>query len=237
MGNNGAALSTTQMKQRNSRVYRFLMVIFFSTLGCTAGQSISEDAVQQKLAKIKIGFTTQNDIENLFGKPNVTENGRWMYSLSDAALDIANIRGPIPVMVATMPTNTRALIAVKFNEAAIVNALEIERFFKTPFVNEYSYFLERITDRTLESASSAGEMSNFRVADFDKTVGGFLLLENGASDARIIVKLDNQILHITSINPYERTSSEYRVFRRREGQFIKRIFASIGTDGNTSPWR
>jgi hypothetical protein len=79
----------------------------------------------------------------------------------------------------------------------------------------------------------AGEMSNFRVTDFEKSAGRFLLLEKGASDARIIVKLEKQILHITSINFYERWSNEYRLFRRRETQLIERISAATMTDAKT----
>jgi hypothetical protein len=78
----------------------------------------------------------------------------------------------------------------------------------------------------LEAVRRAGETSNFRLSELDKSAGSFLLLENATSDAQIIVKVEKQILHITSINPYERMSNEYRVFSRREGQFIERISAS-----------
>ena len=82
-------------------------------------------------------------------------------------------------------------------------------------------------DRTLEAASRAGETSNFRVSELDKSAGRLLLLENAPTDARISVKLEKQTLHITSVNPYERMSDQYRLFSRREAQFIERISASI----------
>ena len=224
-----------RMEESKNRLYWCIVIAFLFTLGCTTAQSISEEAVQEKLAKIQVGFTTKREIENLFGKAHITENSRWSYSLSDAALEISQIRGPIPITVTSTPTNTRALIGVRFNENETVSGLEIARFFNIPYTNDYSYFLDRITDRTLESAMRAGEMSNFHVAEFDKSAGKFLLVYDGANDARVVVKLEKQILHITSINPYDRVSNEYRVFRRRETQFIERISASTDTDINTHP--
>jgi hypothetical protein len=207
--------------------------------GCAAGQSISQEKLQEKVGKIQVGFTTQKEIENLFGTAHMTENRSWTYSLSDTGLENSpNIiargeqRRAIPIPT-TMPTNTRALVTVRFNENDTVNALEVAQFFNIPFINYYHYFLDRNTDRILESATRAGEMSNFRVADFDKSAGRFVLLEDGASDTRIIVKLEKQILHITSINFYDRMSNEYRLFRRREGQFIERISAATETEATT----
>ena len=218
---------------RSSTFQRYYWVFIFLLFGCFAGRSISQENLQEKVGKIQVGLTTQKEIENLFGQPYMTESHSWIYSLSDAGLENSpNIirrseQGrPLPIPM-VLPTNTRALVTVKFNDNDTVDALEVAQFFQIPFVNYYHYFLHRSTERTLESASRAGEMSNFRVADFDKPAGRFLLLENAASDARIIVKVEKQILHITSINPYERTSNEYRVFRRREAQFIDRISASI----------
>ena len=220
-------------RSSTSQLYYWVFIFLLFANGCFAGRSISQEKLQEKVGKIQVGLTTQKEIENLFGQPYMTESHSWTYSLSDAGLENSpNIvprseQGrPIPIPM-VLPTNTRALVTVKFNENDTVDALEVAQFFQIPFVNYYHYFLHRSTERTLESASRAGEMSNFRVADFDKPAGRFLLLENAASDARIIVKVEKQILHITSINPYERTSNEYRVFRRREAQFIDRISASI----------
>ena len=217
------------------------MALVFAT-GCATGQFISQEKLQEQVGKIQVGFTTQKEIENLFGKPYLIENRSWIYSLSDTGLDNspniisvsrAQTRNRLIPIPAIMPTNTRALITVRFNENDTVNALEVAQFFNNPFINYYHFFLDRVTDGTLESAMRAGEMSNFHAADFDKSTGRFLLLEKGASDARIIVKLENQILHITSMNPYDRLSNEYRLFRRSETQLIERISAATMTDANT----
>jgi hypothetical protein len=166
------------------------------------------------------------------------ENCSWTYSLSDTGLDNSpNIvgvsreqaKGRVISIPTIMPTNTRALITVRFNENDTVNALEVAQFFNNPFIDYYHFFLDRVTDGTLESVVRAGEMSNFRVADFDKSTGRFPLLEKGPSDARIIVKLENQVLHIASMNPYDRLSNEYRLFRRRETQLIERVSAATVT--------
>ena len=220
------------------RLYHCVLIAPLSANGC-AGQFISQEKVQERVGQIQLGFTTQKEIENLFGKPYMIENRSWYYSLLDTGFENSpNIiahggqRRAIPIP-AIMPTNTRALVTVRFNENDIVNALEVAQFFNVPFVNYYLYFLDQVTDRTLESATRAGEMSNFRVAELDKSAGRFLLLEPGTSDARIIVKLEKQMLRITSINPYDRISNEYRAFRRCEAQFIQSISAATETDVNT----
>jgi hypothetical protein len=220
------------MEQYNSRLHKYLALIFLTALGCTAVQSVSEQAVQQKLARITLGLTTKEEIETLFGKDHTTENSSWSYSFFDRAFVVSQsprvgLSGLFPITAATESTNTRAVVTMRFNKHQTVSTLEVRRFFNTPFLNDYSYFLERITDRTLEAVRRAGETSNFRLSELDKSAGSFLLLENAASDAQIIVRMEKQILHITSINPYERMSNEYRVFSRREGQFIDRISASI----------
>ena len=238
------------------RLYCDLFMALVFATGCATGQFISQEKLQEQVGKIQVGFTTQKEIENLFGKPYLIENRSWTYSLSDTGLENSprivlsseQSKGlleqvtfrlfarviPIPKI---MPTNTRALVTVRFNENDTVNALEVAQFFNVPFVNYYHFFLDRVTDGTLESVMRAGEMSNFHAADFDKSTGRFLLLEKGASDARIIVKLENQILHITSMNPYDRLSNEYRLFRRSETQLIERISAATVTDAKADARR
>ena len=216
------------------RLYRYLFMALVFATGCATGQFISQEKLQEKVGKIQVGFTTQKEIENLFGKPYLIENRSWTYGLSDTGLDnsprFVTSNGRVIPIPTIMPTNTRALVTVRFNENDTVNALEVAQFFNNPFINYYHFFLDRVTDGTLESVMRAGEMSNFHAADFDKSTGRFLLLEKGASDARIIVKLENQILHITSMNPYDRLSNEYRLFRRSETQLIERISAATVTD-------
>lgn len=209
----------------SQRVGIFLLVAALFAHGC-AGQVISEQSVENKLAQVKLGVTTKAEIENLLGNEHGAENLRWIYNLSDTALGIsgqdARMAGALPVRVA--PTNTRALITVRFTESGTVNGLEVARFFNPPFTNDYWYLIKGGTENILESAAHAGETSNFRVVGFDKSADSFAL-EDDLSKARITVTLEKQTLHITSINPHGQVTREYRVFAKRESAFIDKISA------------
>jgi hypothetical protein len=205
----------------------FVIVLLF-TIGCAGVQSISEEAVQEKLTQIKLGLTTKEEIENLFGKNHSTDQSSWSYNLSDSAMAVSQSTrngwsGLFPLTFATVPTNTRALITVTFKDSQTVTSLKIERFFNAPFINDYFYFFDR--DAALESAARTGETSHFRIGGFDKSAGKFVL-EDDANNGQIMVEFNKPILHVTSINPYDRLSNEYRVFIKRETQFIDKIFAS-----------
>jgi hypothetical protein len=205
----------------------FVIVLLF-TIGCAGVQSISEEAVQEKLTQIKLGLTTKEEIENLFGKNHSTDQSSWSYNLSDSAMAVSQSTrsgwsGLFPLTFATVPTNTRALITVTFKDSQTVTSLKIERFFNAPFINDYFYFFDR--DAALESAARTGETSHFRIGGFDKSAGKFVL-EDDANNGQIVVEFNKPILHVTSINPYDRLSNEYRVFIKRETQFIDKIFAS-----------
>jgi hypothetical protein len=205
----------------------FVIVLLF-TIGCAGVQSISEEAVQEKLTQIKLGLTTKEEIENLFGKNHSTDQYSWSYNLSDSAMAVSQSTrsgwsGLFPLTFATVPTNTRALITVTFKDSQTVTSLKIERFFNAPFINDYFYFFDR--DAALESAARTGETSHFRIGGFDKSAGKFVL-EDDANNGQIVVEFNKPILHVTSINPYDRLSNEYRVFIKRETQFIDKIFAS-----------
>jgi hypothetical protein len=205
----------------------FVIVLLF-TIGCAGVQSISEEAVQEKLTQIKLGLTTKEEIENLFGKNHSTDQSSWSYNLSDSAMAVSQSTrsgwsGLFPLTFATVPTNTRALITVTFKDSQTVTSLKIERFFNVPFINDYFYFFDR--DAALESAARTGETSHFRIGGFDKSAGKFVL-EDDANNGQIVVEFNKPILHVTSINPYDRLSNEYRVFIKRETQFIDKIFAS-----------
>jgi hypothetical protein len=202
----------------------FLLVAALFTHGC-AGQVISEQSVENKLAQVKLGVTTKAEIENLLGNEHGAENFRWIYELSDTALKISGQTGILrtyPLTVA--PTNTRALITVRFTESGTVNGLEVARFFNPPFTNDYWYLIKGGTENILESAAHTGETSNFRVVGFDKSADRFAL-EDNLSKARITVILEKQTLHITSINPHGQVTNEYRMFTKRENAFIDKISA------------
>jgi hypothetical protein len=207
------------------RVGIILLVGAFFVHGC-AGQVISEQSVENKLAKVKLGVTTKAEIENLLGNEHGAENLRWIYSLSDTEMGIAGqderMAGALPIRVA--PTNTRALITVRFTESGTVNGLEVARFFKAPFANDYWYLIRGGTENILKSAAHVGETSNFRVVGFDKSADNFAL-EDNLSKARITVTLEKQTLHITTINPHGQVTKEYRMFTKRESAFIDKISA------------
>ena len=209
----------------SQRVGIFLFVAALFVHGC-AGEVISEQSVENKLANVTLGVTTKAEIENLLGNKHGAENLRWIYNLSDTAMGISGsderAAGALPFRVA--PTNTRALITVRFTESGTVNGLEVARFFKPPFTSDYWYLIKAGTENILESAAQAGETSNFRVIGFDKSAGRFAL-EDDLSKARITVTLEKQILHITSINPHSQTTREYRAFAKRESALIDKISA------------
>jgi hypothetical protein len=215
-------------RSSNFGCYFCFVIVLLFTIGCAGVQSISEEAVQEKLTQIKLGLTTKEEIENLFGKNHSTDQSSWSYNLSDSAMAVSQSTrsgwsGLFPLTFATVPTNTRALITVTFKDSQTVTSLKIERFFNVPFINDYFYFFDR--DAALESAARTGETSHFRIGGFDKSAGKFVL-EDDANNGQIVVEFNKPILHVTSINPYDRLSNEYRVFIKRETQFIDKIFAS-----------
>jgi hypothetical protein len=211
------------------RFHYYLVLTLVVANGCSAVQSISEDAVQQKLSKIELGVTTKEEIEAVFGKDHATEDFTWSYNLSDTALQVKILGlsdkertrrvGTLPIPLGMVRTNTRALITVIFNDHQRVSTLQVKRFFNTPFVNDY-FFLE--PDPQL---NSAGKIGDFRVSSFDESLGK-AFLEKGETNGQIVVEFKQPILHIMSINPYDRLSNEYRVFVKRETQFIETTLAS-----------
>ena len=212
-------------------VFRFhycLVIALLVANGCTAVRSVSEEDVQQKVSKIKLGLTTKEEIESLFGKEHTTEKFTWGYNLSDSAFGVSQSprngwSGLFPITVTTVHTNTRALITVTFTDHQTVSTLHVKRFFNTPFVNDY-FFLD--PDPELNSADNVGDS---RVSGFDKSAGKSVL-EEGSKNGQIVVEFKQSILHVRSINPYDRLSNAYRVFVKRETEFIETISAS--TIGN-----
>jgi hypothetical protein len=108
---------------------------------CAPVQTISEQSVEDKLARIKLGITNKTDIENLLGSEHSNEKLRWIYSLSDTAFGFSEHKGGTAgggfPTAGTMPTNTRALVTVRFAESGTVNGLEVARYFSVPFINDY----------------------------------------------------------------------------------------------------
>ncbi len=123
--------------------------------------------------------------------------------------------GALPITAGVIPINTRALVVVTFNETGVVKRVEVARFFDEPFVNDYWYILKEAAKDPMESLASLGESSpGFKAAGLDREAGTFTL-EYPNSKARIAVKLDGQILRVTSRNPHHRLANEYRVYSKR----------------------
>jgi len=182
--------------------------------------------VEDKVARVKLGITTTNEIENIFGTRHGGEDRRWFYNLSDTAMEIVEqktgkLSGVFPVVPQTVATNTRAMITIGFAEDGKVDVFEVSRFFEPPFKNDYWYRVKSGASKVLEFVRSAGEFNDFRVADGQSS--GMFVLEDGASNARITVSLENDTLHITSQNPHDRLTTEYRVFTKRESAFIHKV--------------
>jgi hypothetical protein len=212
-----------------NRLYPYiLLVATVFVCACAPVQVVSEQSLQAKLAEIKLGVTAKPDIERIFGTEHGNENLRWIYNLSDSG-------GIFPIAAATRPTHAQALITVRFSANGTVNGLEVARYIKPPFSNDYWYTMEGKSQNILELAARAGEAGKFRVVD--KSINN-LSLED-ASNGRITVAFANDILHINSTNPHDRLSNEYRVFSKREGALIETILAApanvaIGRELNAS---
>ena len=195
--------------------------------GCASVQQISQQSVEDKISQIKLGVTTTSEVERIFGTQYGSENRRWFYNLSDTAVEMVErktgrLSGVIPFAPATVATNTRAVITLGFTDDGKVDALEVARFFDPPFINDYWYRIKDGAQNVLDTVISAAEASDLRVWGSDKSAG-MVALEDMASNARIVVNLEVLTLHITSKNPYDRVTTEYRVFTKRERAFINKI--------------
>lgn len=213
------------------RVTQLIVILLVGLIqGCASVRLVSQQSVEDKIAQVKLGVTTMAEVETLFGTQHGSEDRRWFYNLSDTAFEISErktgaLSGLFPVAPATVATNTRALISVRFTDTGKVCALEVERFFDPPFISDYWYLTKDDTQNILASVMRAAEANDFRVAESDKAAGMFTLVD-GASNARVVVKLENQTLHITSTNPHDRLTSEYRAFSKKTRAFTNNISAA-----------
>jgi len=170
------------------------------------------------------------EVETLFGTDRMNDHRRWTYSLADTEFRFVGrgqgkLSGLIPFTAENAATNTRAVISVWFTDDGIVKGLELARYFAVPFVNDYWYLVKASEQNTLEAVARAGESSELQVAGLDKAAGAFSL-EDGSSKARITIKLEKQTLRVTSQNPHDRLSKEYRIFTKKELSFTNKVVAS-----------
>jgi hypothetical protein len=213
---------------KRTRCTGVLMLALISVYGCvTSSQFISETTVEDKIARLKIGQTGKSEVEMIFGPEHGFDRNRWVYHFADTQFEItragqASGSPSLPIAAGAVPTNTRALVTLTFNEAGILKRIEVARFFGEPFVNDYWYLVKEPTKEPLQAIAGIAESVGFKVAGLDPDAGTFGL-EHPASKARIAVKLDGQALRITSTNPHHRTGIEYRVYSKRENAFTNGI--------------
>jgi hypothetical protein len=205
-----------------------LILAQLASSGCAPStQVISEPEVEQKLARIVVGQTTKGEVEALLGTAKPKEPNFWVYNIADTATEYNRLKGSIadgtiPGMPVATITNTRFLATLRFNPAGTVKGLEIARYFAAPYVNDYRYLVKGPDDKTLEAVASLAEASGFKVSALEKSAGTFTLEDTG-SKARMAVKLNDQLLHIVSTNPYDRASNQYRAYTKREIAFTESI--------------
>ncbi|HZD42272.1 MAG TPA: hypothetical protein VE131_16230, partial [Terriglobales bacterium] len=211
-------------------VRSILLLILLWNQGCASSELVSRQAVEDKIAKIKVGESTREEMETLLGREHGNDRDFWVYNLSDTSMDIAERRsgrlsGILPIIPVNQPTNTRALITMRFSKDGIVKRLLVERYFDAPYTNDYWYWLSESAGNVLESVSRLAAASGLQTVNPD-LAKRTLLLEDGAGKARLTVTATAQILHIESMNPYDRLSKEYRIFKKEEFAFTEKIAAS-----------
>jgi len=223
-------VESMSMTMTRKAVRAILLVAALAAQGCSSGQLISQQTVEEQVARVTVGQTTMAEVEATFGNPYLKEKQLWVYSLSDTESGFREVNtrvgaGLIPPIPTTVPTNTRALITLRFNDAGTVKGLEVARYFSSPYTHDYWYLVKESLVNNLEFLARVGESSGFKVVALD-FVSRTLNLEDTGSKARMAVTLDNQTLHITSTNPYDRLSNEYRVFVKRESSFVDAVTRS-----------
>jgi hypothetical protein len=190
---------------------------------------VSKVSVEDKVARLRIGQSDRNQVENIFGTEHSDDRNRWVYPFADRQFEISERRGlgqgALPVSAGVVPTNTRAIVGITFNEAGIVKAIEVARYFEEPFIDDYWYLLKESAKDPLEAVAAIGESVGFKTTELAKNAVTFNL-EDPASKARITVNLSGHILKVTSTNPHYRLANEYRAYTKRESAFTNAIASS-----------
>jgi hypothetical protein len=211
-----------------SSVSTLIIAMLLSFYGCTtSSEFVSEISVEDKIARLRIGESDKSAVESIFGPEHGNDRNHWIYQFADKQFEISERRqgpglGVLPVSAGVFPVNTRAVVAVGFSEAGIVKTIEVARFFDEPFINDYWFLVKQSAKDPLESVAAISESVGFKVAGLDKDAGTFNLQDPG-SKARLAVKLDGQILKVTSRNPHHRLANEYRAYVKRESALTNGI--------------
>ena len=202
--------------------------LLLAIAGCsTSGQMISESAMEERISSLRIGQSTKADVEKILGLEHTTDRDLWAYNFSDTAFDLTERKqgpglGILPINAGVVPTNTRAVVSVAFNDAGVMKRLEVARLFEEPFINDYWFAIRVAASEPLDSIAKLGESAGMKVVELDKEAGTLTLQDNG-SRAKIAVKLDGRTLRLTSLNPHSRLASEYRAYAKREYALTSRI--------------
>ena len=211
-------ISNTVFKRR---ICRLVILALAAIYGCTnSGQMIAVGTIEDRIARLRVGETTKSDVEQILGLDHDTDRNRWSYNFSDSVYEVGERRygpgmGVLPFNAGVVPTNTRAVVLMSFNDSGVVKRLEVARFFDDPFVNDYWYLVKKAGAEPLESVATLGESVGMKVVGLDKDAGTFTL-EDVGTKAKIAVKLEGQTMHLNSRNPYHRLAPEYRAFIKRE---------------------
>jgi hypothetical protein len=194
--------------------------------------SVSELDLEHKIAQLHVGHSDKQSVEALFGSERATERNHWIYHFAEKQFTVSERRqggaaesGGFPLKFGVVPINTKAVLALTFNASGVVSRVEIARFFDQPFVNDYWYLIKPSSEDPLTTIATLSEPVGFRVGGVDKE-SGILRVEDPASQAKITIKLEGSRLRMTSINPHDRLSKEYRIFTRRESAFTAALAAS-----------
>jgi outer membrane protein assembly factor BamE (lipoprotein component of BamABCDE complex) len=221
-------ISNTVFKRR---IYGLVMLALAAIYGCTnSGQMIAVGTIEDRIARLRVGETTKSDVEQILGLDHDTDRNRWSYNFSDTVYEVAERRygpalGVLPFNAGVVPTNTRAVVLMSFNDSGIVKHLEVARFFDDPFVNDYWYLVKKAGAEPLESIATLGESVGMKVVGMDKNAGTFTL-EDVGTKAKIAVKLEGETMHLNSRNPHHRMAPEYRAFIKREYALTSSIVSS-----------
>jgi len=213
------------------RLYGLMMFALVAIQGCTqSGQMIASDSIEDRIARLRVGETTKSDVEQILGLEHDTDRNRWSYNFSDSVYEVGERRygpgmGVLPFNAGVVPTNTRAVVLMSFNDSGIVKHLEVARFFDDPFVNDYWYLVKKAGAEPLESIATLGESVGMKVVGMDKNAGTFTL-EDVGTKAKIAVKLEGETMHLNSRNPHHRMAPEYRAFIKREYALTSGIVSS-----------
>ena len=208
--------------------YLFTLALLLAVAACSgSGQTISETSIEERIAALNVGQSTKADVERILGTGYTTDRNSWAYNFSDTQFDLSERKqgpglGIIPVSAGVVPTNTRAVVSVAFNDSALLKRLEVTRLFDQPFINDYWYALTAGDNGALEAIAKLGENAGMKVVGLDKDARTFTLEDNGTR-GKIMVKTDGNILHLTSRNPHHRLTSEYRAYAKRESALVRRI--------------